>query len=171
MTDFTDDDVAAAQSAWRQVFGGYAAGEEIETVLAAVLPEYRKRVRADALREAADWWATNGDQQAKETWAEVSAWLRARADAEEAPPSAAARRLATSGMLGAVADTEEGKCNHEPVKNGDSVLLLTSHPPQYECRKCGAYYPARADAEKGRDFDCNNPPQWAIDRADAEGRK
>jgi hypothetical protein len=45
-------------------------------VLAAVLPEYAKRVRAEALREAAD------DLPFLSIPAQV-AWLRARADAEE----------------------------------------------------------------------------------------
>jgi len=83
MSDFTDEDVQRGVEALRSISGTHLGDgfcrEGAAAILVAVLPEYRKRV----LREAADWWATNGDQQAKETWAEVSAWLRARADAEE----------------------------------------------------------------------------------------
>jgi len=96
MSDFTDEDVERA----RRVCAKYAPSAESDTrlmaedILAAVLPEYAKRVRAEwdneifdypsmrakVLREAADdldaglptqWKARAGD------------WLRARANAEE----------------------------------------------------------------------------------------
>ena len=83
-SDFTDEDVQRGARAWiamDSVGSGRAVGRSASrAVLAAVLPEYAKRVRAEALREAAeDLWRTdvagyNGPAIAR---------LRARADAEE----------------------------------------------------------------------------------------
>jgi len=88
MTDFTDEDVErgwdALEAAHEATYHVHAAECCIETdkyvrsVLAAVLPEYAKRVRAEALREAAD------DLVPADVWTpeECIRWLRARADAE-----------------------------------------------------------------------------------------
>jgi hypothetical protein len=100
MSDFTDEDVQRGAEAafFSDMIGGHHNGlftwdsipeegrENYRTmmrhVLAAVLPEYRKRVRAEALREAADALPMDGplhimDRQVHQDF------LRARADAEE----------------------------------------------------------------------------------------
>lgn len=74
MSDFTDEDVQRGVRAANQWDVPDRIEDEIHAALAAVLPEYAKRVRVDALREAADAIAT-------EPW--VKEWLRARADTEE----------------------------------------------------------------------------------------
>ena len=71
MTDFTEEDVQRGVDAFPGVGVEWWA---IEGVLAAGLPEYAKRVRAEALREAADAGDRNGH--------DVD-WLYSRADAEE----------------------------------------------------------------------------------------
>jgi len=93
MTDFTDEDVAigaaADRAAWRDLdegidlFGKSAHEYTARTILAAVLPAYTARVRAEALREAADDWGhmSRGNNTPEGEW-----WLRARADAEEGDP-------------------------------------------------------------------------------------
>jgi len=78
MSDFTDEDVTAVDS----VLGMWGIRKQREdiaaNVLAAVLPAYAKRVRAEALREAAeDYW-----RQLCPDYGFVAAWLRARADGE-----------------------------------------------------------------------------------------
>jgi hypothetical protein len=92
VTDFTDEDVtvgaAAYRAAWRDLgegidlFGKTAHEYAARKILAAVLPAYRARVRAEVLREAADAWT----EQKKDDWLEAvdpELWLRARADAIE----------------------------------------------------------------------------------------
>jgi len=77
MSDFTDDDVQRGAEAIADYVGEERFGYEphARVVLAAVLPEYRKRV----LREAADELALRIGRSDG-----TPAWLRARADAEEA---------------------------------------------------------------------------------------
>jgi hypothetical protein len=85
MSDFTDEDVTtfleAASDLWEE--GHFTLGTRAG--LAAVLPEYAKRVRAEALRDAAaevdarHWWRNDGKS--------FSRWLRARADALTKAPS------------------------------------------------------------------------------------
>jgi hypothetical protein len=85
MTDFTDEDVQRGVDALAasRLFGSQP---EVVCVLAAVLPAYAKRVRAEALREAADWM----ESPAGAYDPEIAKWLRARADQEE---NEAQRRL------------------------------------------------------------------------------
>jgi len=83
MSDFTDDDVQRGAEAIADYVGEERFGYEphARVVLAAVLPEYAKRVRAEALRDAADdldmaVWQCWGDR------AKAVSLVRARADAE-----------------------------------------------------------------------------------------
>jgi hypothetical protein len=89
VSDFTDEDVqrgAEAYAGWLEHGAPHASAEWEEAVavavLTAVLPAYTARVRADALREAADAYEREGnyDYYSRE---QTRNWLRARADAEE----------------------------------------------------------------------------------------
>jgi len=71
MSDFTDEDVRRGVAA-----SPYLAEPVVRVILAAVLPEYRKRV----LREAADAIPA---AQTDDPYDAAGDWLRARADAEE----------------------------------------------------------------------------------------
>jgi len=103
VSDVTDEDVDRGRDAWNSGFLAGATSQPpsrwiVETVLAAVLPEHDKRVRAEVLREAAEMLdkarkasptPTLGSG-ATEYWrgyrtaaAEGAAAFRARADAEE----------------------------------------------------------------------------------------
>jgi len=81
VTDFIDEDVQrgadAFRTAWHGPDGIRTDEEAIEIILAAVLPSYTARVRAEALREAADAWCCHDHD------GPVAPWLRARADSEE----------------------------------------------------------------------------------------
>ena len=85
MSDFTDEDVQRAESAlaeYRPHMDALVRARIVGTILAAVLPEHDKRVRAEAYQEAAD------ERHAiSEAWnagtSGIQTWLRARADAEE----------------------------------------------------------------------------------------
>jgi len=83
MTDFTDEDVQRGVAWTQAAFPNDAAWmveDDVRGILAAVLPEYAKRVRAQALRQAADTLDANDGPVSRML---VAAWLRARADAEE----------------------------------------------------------------------------------------
>jgi hypothetical protein len=54
MTDFTDEDVQRGADALNRFAEHHLNESRARVALAAVLPEYAKRVRAEALREAAD---------------------------------------------------------------------------------------------------------------------
>jgi DNA-binding FadR family transcriptional regulator len=89
VTDFTNEDVERGAEAWDALMGNRYGIEavdelrgEVECILAAVLPEHDKRVRAEALREAADWWRTP-DAPGRAYSLEIADWLRALSDAEE----------------------------------------------------------------------------------------
>jgi hypothetical protein len=84
MSDFTDEDVQRASDTLNAVTNGgmYDPMGVAQVVLAAVLPEYDKRVRAQALREAAD----DLDMAVWKCWEDHNKavrLVRARADAEE----------------------------------------------------------------------------------------
>lgn len=87
MSDFTDEDVQRGLFALDTADAGYLVQrghvdrDMVRTVLAAVLPAYAKRVRAEALREAAH--AAGVRITAPFAGWEWASWLRARADAED----------------------------------------------------------------------------------------
>jgi len=85
MADFTIEDVQrGADVIYGVRYGGSMTAAEnlVDAILAAVMPAHDKRVRAEALREAANavtektWLAYPWDEH-------VRRWLRARANAEE----------------------------------------------------------------------------------------
>jgi len=83
MSDFADEDIQRGRNALPQSF---LLPSEVAAVLAAVLPEYRKRVRAEALREAADvFTAMQADPEQMDPWywTDSADILCVRADAEE----------------------------------------------------------------------------------------
>jgi hypothetical protein len=89
MADFTDEDVQRGARAATGYLDAVTASEWDErdlasSVLAAVLPEYAKRVRAEALREAADdlaLWLYEVNMP-DDVITATCAWLRLRARAD-----------------------------------------------------------------------------------------
>ena len=86
MTDFTDEDVLTREERAIAYAASTADADQICDAFRAVLPAHDRRVRAEALREAADHLER---EAAKEAWDQqggligAAIWLRARADAEE----------------------------------------------------------------------------------------
>jgi len=77
-SDFTDEDVTAARKAMEAEWNTDRATrqESVAAALAAVLPDYRARVRAEVLRETITELEKVGLHHM------LLDWLRARADAE-----------------------------------------------------------------------------------------